>query len=120
MIIAPKSEVVKRYPLEHRVSPPPLFAREAMDQLLNRHRASSNGKNAECMAVLYGIYSALQQNFQRSYIGKSKENDMLKAKCYIQIIVCMIITHISNFFNLFEQRIKLQVQVHKVGEKEQW
>ena len=52
-------------------------------KLLNRHRLSSNGKNAECMAVLYGIYSALQQNSQRSYIGKSKENDMLKAKCYI-------------------------------------
>ena len=34
-----------------------------MDQLLNRHRLSSNGKNAECMAVLYGIYNALQSGF---------------------------------------------------------
>ena len=49
-------------------------------KLLNRHRASTGCARTECMSILYGIYSALQQDAQKSYIGKSHAQAMLEAK----------------------------------------
>ena len=52
-------------------------------KLLNRYRASAKNTYIECMSILYGIYGLLQQNTQKSYIGKSKERNMIEARCYI-------------------------------------
>ena len=52
-------------------------------KLLNRYRASAKNTYIECMSILYSIYGLLQQNTQKSYIGKSKERNMIEARCYI-------------------------------------
>ena len=52
-------------------------------KLLNRYRASAKNTYIECMSILYSIYGLLQQNTQKSYIGKSKEMNMIEARCYI-------------------------------------
>ena len=52
-------------------------------KLLNRYRSSANNSYIECMSILYSIYGLLQQNTQKSYIGKSKERNMIEARCYI-------------------------------------
>lgn len=52
-------------------------------KLLNRYRASAKNTYIECMSILYSIYGLLQQNTQKSYIGKSKERSMIEARCYI-------------------------------------
>lgn len=49
-------------------------------KLLNRYNSSASNAYTECMSILYGIYSTLQQDTQKSYIGKSKERNMIKAK----------------------------------------
>ena len=52
-------------------------------KLLNRYRSSMKNTYIECMSILYGIYGLLQHNTQKSYIGKSKERNMIEARCYI-------------------------------------
>ena len=52
-------------------------------KLLNRYRASAKNTYIECMSILYSIYGLLQQNTQKSYIGKSKERNMIEARRYI-------------------------------------
>lgn len=52
-------------------------------KLLNRHNSSENNAYTECMSILYRIYSVLQQDTQKNYIGKSKERNMIKAKQYM-------------------------------------
>ena len=52
-------------------------------KLLNLYRASSCSAHTECMAVLYHIYSTLQQNAQPDYLGKSKEERIREARSYI-------------------------------------
>lgn len=52
-------------------------------KLLKRHHSSSCSAYTECMSVLYSIYSTLQQDTQKSYLGKSKERNMIEAKRYI-------------------------------------
>ena len=52
-------------------------------KLLNRYRASAKNTYIECMSILYSIYGLLQQDTQKSYIGKSKERNMIEARCYI-------------------------------------
>jgi AraC-like DNA-binding protein len=48
-------------------------------KLLNSYHASSISARTECMSILYGIYSILQQDAQKSYLGKSKENKVSEA-----------------------------------------
>ena len=52
-------------------------------KLLNQHHSFSCNAHTECMSVLYSIYSMLQQDTQKNYIGKSKERYISKAKQYI-------------------------------------
>jgi len=52
-------------------------------KLLNRYHSSSCYAHSECMSVLYSIYSTLQQSAQKKYLGKSKERNVIEAKCYI-------------------------------------
>ena len=52
-------------------------------KLLNRYRSSANNSYIECMSILYSIYSLLQQDTQKSYLGKSNETKMIEARRYI-------------------------------------
>ena len=52
-------------------------------KLLNRYRASANNSYIECMSILYSIYGLLQQDTQKSYLGKSNETKMIEARRYI-------------------------------------
>lgn len=52
-------------------------------KLLNRYNSSSFNAHTECMSVLYNVYSILQQQVHKSYLGKGRENDMAKAKNFI-------------------------------------
>ena len=52
-------------------------------KLLNRYRSSMKNTYIECMSILYGIYSLILQDTQKSYLDKSKENNMIEAKRYI-------------------------------------
>ena len=52
-------------------------------KLLNRFNSSSLSTRTECMSILYGIYSILQQDAQKSYLGKNKENKASEAMRYI-------------------------------------
>ena len=52
-------------------------------KLLNRYRSSMKNTYIECMSILYGIYSLILQDTQKSYLGKSKEINMIEAKRYI-------------------------------------
>ena len=52
-------------------------------KLLNRYRASAKNTYIECMSILYGIYSLILQDTQKSYLDKSKEINMIEAKRYI-------------------------------------
>ena len=47
-------------------------------KLLKRHLSSSYSSYTECMSILYNIYSILQQDTRKRYLGKSKEKNMLK------------------------------------------
>ena len=49
-------------------------------KLLNRYNSSSFNAHTECMSVLYNVYSILQQQTHKSYLGKSRENNMAEAK----------------------------------------
>ena len=49
-------------------------------KLLNRYNSSSFNAHSECMSVLYNVYSILQQQTHKSYLGKSRENNMAEAK----------------------------------------
>ena len=71
-------------------------------KLLNRHRSSSYGAYTECMSVLYNIYSTLQQDTQKSCLGKSKEKNIIEAKRYI-----------DESFNLPE--ISISLLAEKIG-----
>ena len=50
-------------------------------KLLNRYR--SKNTYIECMSILYSIYGLLQQDTQKSYLGKNKEWNMIEARRYI-------------------------------------
>lgn len=52
-------------------------------KLLNQYHSSAPGAQTECMSVLYSIYSILQQDRQKSYLGKNKEQNAIRAKAYI-------------------------------------
>ena len=52
-------------------------------KLLNRYRSSANNSYIECMSILYSIYGLLQQDTQKSYLGKSNETKMIEARRYI-------------------------------------
>lgn len=52
-------------------------------KLLNRHNSSASNAYTESMSILYGIYSTLQQNTQKSYLDESKKRDMIIAKQHI-------------------------------------
>ena len=52
-------------------------------KLLNRYRSSMKNTYIECMSILYGIYSLILQDTQKSYLDKSKEINMIEAKRYI-------------------------------------
>ena len=52
-------------------------------KLLNRHHSPSYSAYNECMSLLYSIYSTLQQDTQKGYLGKSKEKNIIEAKRYI-------------------------------------
>ena len=52
-------------------------------KLLNRYNAPDHNAYTECMSILYGIYSILQQERQKSYLGKSKEDNAARAKQFI-------------------------------------
>ena len=52
-------------------------------KLLNRYRSSVKNSYMECMSILYSIYGMLQQDTQKSYLGKSKERNMIAAVHYI-------------------------------------
>ena len=51
-------------------------------KLLNCYR-SSEYSMSECMSGLYNIYSAILKNSKQSYLGRSKENEIEKAKRFI-------------------------------------
>lgn len=71
-------------------------------KLLNLHHSSSASARTERMSVLYSIYSILQQDSQKNYLGKNNEINMLKAKKLI-----------DESFNLPEFSISLLAE--KVG-----
>ena len=48
-------------------------------KLLNKYHSPSVNAKTECMSILYGIYSILQQDVQKIYLGKSKENKASEA-----------------------------------------
>ena len=52
-------------------------------KLLNKYHSPSVNAKTECMAILYGIYSILQQDAQKIYLGKNKENKAAAALRYI-------------------------------------
>lgn len=52
-------------------------------KLLNRYHASSGNTYAECMSILYHIYSLLQQHTEQGYLSKDKKDDMASAKRYM-------------------------------------
>lgn len=52
-------------------------------KLLNSFNSSSLNAGTECMSILYGIYSILQQDAQKSYLGKNKKNKASEAMRYI-------------------------------------
>ena len=52
-------------------------------KLLNKYHSPSVNAKTECMAILYGIYSILQQDAQKIYLGKNKENKAYAALRYI-------------------------------------
>lgn len=53
-------------------------------KLFNRYRSPSGNTYTECMSVLYSIYGAIQQNYgQEGYLGKSKRDEITKARLYI-------------------------------------
>ena len=49
-------------------------------RLLNCYNSSPVNAYTECMSILYSIYSLLQQETRRIYIGKSKEENIAEAK----------------------------------------
>lgn len=49
-------------------------------KLLNRYHSSSCNAYTECMSVLYSIYSMLQAEAQKTYIGGNKKRNMITAK----------------------------------------
>ena len=51
-------------------------------KLLNRYHSPEN-TYAECMALLYSIYSTLLRNTEKEYLGKSKEEYAKEAKRYM-------------------------------------
>ena len=53
------------------------------NKLLNRYNSSPVNAYTECMSILYSIYSMLQQETRKVYIGKSKEENMAEAKRHI-------------------------------------
>ena len=52
-------------------------------KLLNCYHSSSLNARTECMSILYGIYSILQQDAHKKYLGKNKENKAAEAMRYI-------------------------------------
>jgi AraC-like DNA-binding protein len=52
-------------------------------KLLNKYDSPSVNAKTECMSILYGIYSILQQDAQKIYLGKNKENKASEALRYI-------------------------------------
>ena len=52
-------------------------------KLLNCYHSSSLNARTECMSILYGIYSILQQEAQKKYLGKNKESKASEAMRYI-------------------------------------
>ena len=53
-------------------------------KLLNLYRSYSRNKYIECMSVLYGIYSILQQTSEREYLSKNKKNMIADAKRFME------------------------------------
>lgn len=53
-------------------------------KLLNLYRSYSPNKYTECMSVLYGIYSILQQTTEREYLSKNKKNMIADAKRFME------------------------------------
>ena len=74
-------------------------------KLLNSYRSSSRNAHTECMAVLYSVYSTLQQNAQISYLGKSKERNVIEAK-----------RHIDENFNIPEFSISMLAEKIEISE----
>ena len=52
-------------------------------KLLNKYDSPSVNAKTECMSILYGIYSILQQDAQKSYLGKNKKDKASEAMRYI-------------------------------------
>jgi len=52
-------------------------------KLLNRYRSHAGNRYTESMSILYGIYSQLKENSDRSYLDKNKKDDMARVKSYI-------------------------------------
>ena len=52
-------------------------------KLLNKYHSPSVNAKTECMAILYGIYSILQQDAQKIHLSKNKENKAYEAMRYI-------------------------------------
>ena len=52
-------------------------------KLYNTYKSSSVSRHTECMSVLYGIYSLIQQNAVKYGIGQGKDTDIELSKRYI-------------------------------------